>query len=104
MRGCPSKLIQRLESVRPAIWPPPRLDSRSTSTRWVVLRDQRVMWGDPRSRKIESVLHLAEATSLMHGAQSASFLKQGSGGRSQKGQSPLCTIIVHPTRIIGPGA
>src|SRR5699024_149925 len=35
-RSWPSKLTQRLESVRPANWPPPRLAARSTSTRCVV--------------------------------------------------------------------
>ena len=46
------------------------------STRWVMLRDTRIMWGNERTKKVESVLDLNDAIALQHGASSASFLKQ----------------------------
>ena len=68
-----------------------------SSVRWVMLRDTRILWGDPRSKKIESVLHLAEAISLQHGAQSSAFFKQQGKKKDSDWQ---CFSIVFKERTL----
>ena len=64
-----------------------------------MLRDTRIMWGDAKTRKAESVAVLGDALALQHGAQSSAFFKQ-SARLAKKDHDWLCFSIVFKERTL----
>lgn len=91
-------LEERLEAVRSggALTKYNKADGKS-KLRWVVVRGEKICWGDTKSKDCKSEQKLGDATALLYGAKSSSFFKQKGSKSDQDWQ---CFSIVFKERTL----